>query len=301
MGSLQRVAFIGAGNLAWNLVGGLLEKGILDAGAVVVGNRADDPRLERFSSLGIATTRDKVLLLEGTATVVLATKPHDAGQALREAAPYVRRGALFISTVAGLPLRYLSMTLGPGVSLVRAMPNTSCQVGQSATALAPAQGVPGELIARACQLFRAVGEVYQVEEHMLDAITAVSGSGPAYFYFFIESLIRAGVEAGLDDRLARDLTIQTLQGAAAMLRRPGTDPSQLRAQVTSARGTTEAALEVMARLKLPHAVAEGVRSAKRRSRELEEAFFHAGAVDGRLAPKPPSWQAPSYRLPGSWK
>jgi pyrroline-5-carboxylate reductase len=272
------VAFIGAGNLAWNMVSGLLELGLLGPGSISVCNRADEGRLRRFAALGITAARDKALLLRGAGTVILATKPQDAAQALGEAAPCLEPGTLLVSAVAGLPFAYLRRAAPAGVHLVRAMPNTSCQVGQSATAIARGAGAPDALVSRARDLFGAVGEVYEVQEPLLDAITAVSGSGPAYFYFFTESLIKAAEQVGLETGLARDLVLQTLQGAATMLRRPGADPAQLRAQVTSARGTTEAALGAMARLRLPEAVLEGVISAARRSQELSAAFGN-GAGD----------------------
>jgi pyrroline-5-carboxylate reductase len=266
------ICFVGAGALAWSLANGLLGGGTVQPGQLHVCNKADDDRLGRFAALGVRTGRDKRSLIASASTVVLAVKPQDAGEALEQAAPWIAPGSLLISGVAGLPLDYLAEMAGVGVHLVRAMPNTSSQVGLSATAISAPPGTPRELIMRAHRLFSAVGAVYEVDESLLDAVTALSGSGPAYFYFFTELLIGAGERAGLEPALARELAVQTLRGAAAMLGEPGADPARLRAQVTSPRGTTEAAIRTMTEERLPHAVAEGVLSAAHRSRELSAGF-----------------------------
>ncbi|MDP2873267.1 MAG: pyrroline-5-carboxylate reductase [Bacillota bacterium] len=268
----ESICFIGAGALAWSLVNGMLKRGGVNPEQLRVCNKADDCRLDRFARLGVQTSRDKSPLIAGAKTVVLAVKPQDAGEALQQAAPWLEPGSLLVSAVAGLPLSYIAAAVGDKVHLVRAMPNTSSQVGLSATAIAAARETPRELVLRACRLFEAVGAVFEVDESLLDAVTAVSGSGPAYFYFFTELLIGAAEKAGLDPELARQLAVQTLRGAAAMLGEPGADPARLRAQVTSPRGTTEAAIKAMTEHRLPNAVAQGVLSAADRSRELGAGF-----------------------------
>jgi pyrroline-5-carboxylate reductase len=270
--SEDAIAFVGAGNLSWSLVAGLLARGTVSPRGLRVCNRSDDLRLKRFEELGARVGRDKALLLRGAGTIVLAVKPADAVVALGQAAPHVEPGALVVSTVAGMPLGYLGGALPAGTRIVRAMPNTSCQVGESATAIAASPATPRPYVERARRLLSAVGAVYEVPERLLDAVTAVSGSGPAYFYYFTESLIRAAEEAGLDGPLARELALQTMRGAAAMLGQPDADPSALRAQVTSPQGTTEAALRAMAELRLPEAVRNGVLSALRRSAEISAGF-----------------------------
>jgi pyrroline-5-carboxylate reductase len=249
-----------------------------------VCNKADDGRLDRFAAIGVRVSRDKSNLVTGAATVVLAVKPQDAAAAMDQVAPWLKAGTLLVSAVAGLPLGYLTAAAGGDVHVVRAMPNTSSQVGLSATAIAALAGTPAEQVRRARQLFEAVGAVHEVDEALLDAVTAVSGSGPAYYYYFTELLIGAAKSAGLDPELARELAIQTLRGAAAMLCEPGADPAVLRAQVTSPRGTTDAAIRAMINNKLPQAVVEGVLSAALRSRELSDGFRpKAGAKDNSLA------------------
>lgn len=279
----RAICFVGAGSLAWSLVTGLLGRGTVVSDQLRVCNKADDGRLDRFAAMGIRVSRDKSSLVAGAQTVVLAVKPQDAAAALEQAAPWIRAGTLLVSAVAGLPLGYLSAAVGDKVHVVRAMPNTSSQVGLSVTALAALPGTPAELLSCARQLFEAVGAVHEVDESQLDAITAVSGSGPAYYYFFTELLIGAAQRAGLDPELARELAIQTLRGAAAMLCEPGADPAILRAQVTSPRGTTDAAIRAMTEHKLPQAVAQGVMSAAHRSRELSDGFRpNGGCRKGNL-------------------
>ncbi len=266
------VLFMGAGNLAWSLVNGLLAGEVLRRPAIRVTNRSDAARLERFGALGLTIGRDLDALLDGAGTVILATKPQDAACALAALAPRVRPGMLVVSAVAGLPLAHIRAALGPDPYLIRVMPNTSSQVGQAASGLAAAPGTPEEAVGWASRLFSAVGSVHPVREDQLDAVTAVSGSGPAYFYYFTESLIEAARRVGLDEGLARALAVQTIKGAAAMLDQPGADPAHLRAQVTSARGTTEAGLAAMSALRLDEAVVRGVLSAARRSREISDSF-----------------------------
>ena len=274
------IAFIGAGSLAWSLVSGLLEQSAATPAQLRVGNRSDDDRLNRFAAIGVNVSRDKGDLIAGARTVVLAVKPQDAATAIEQIAPNLAPGTLLVSAVAGLPIAFLKEAVPSDVHLIRAMPNTSSLVAQSATAIAAADGTPEVLVDTAMNLFRAVGDVYLVEESLLDAVTAVSGSGPAYFYYFTETLIDAAREVGLDAELSKALALQTLQGAAAMLRQDGADPARLRAQVTSARGTTEAALRAMTDLRLAEAVKQAVHSAAKRSAEISAGFRSVRAAKG---------------------
>jgi len=269
---LGPIAFIGAGNLAWSLVNGLLARGVVRPGQIRVCNRSSDERLGRFTALGVQTGRDKAALVPGASVVLLAMKPQDAAAAMAEVAPHVLPGALVISTVAGLPLEFLRAAFPAGVNLARVMPNTSSQVGASVTAVAVPAGTDSAAVQPAIAIFSAVGSVHLVDEDLLDAVTAVSGSGPAYFYYFVETLIAAAAEAGLDPELARTLVVETFQGAAAVLKSTGADPASLRARVTSARGTTEAALRVMVEKGLQEIVRQAVSSAARRSAEITASF-----------------------------
>ncbi|MHB9059673.1 MAG: pyrroline-5-carboxylate reductase [Bacillota bacterium] len=269
---LGTVAFIGAGNLAWSLVSGLLARDVLRPDDIRVCNRSSDERLGRFAARGVQTGRDKAALVPGASIVLLAMKPQDAAMAVAEAAPHVSPGALVISTVAGLPLSFLKAAFPAGVSLARAMPNTSSQAGASVTAVAVPAGTAPAVVEMAMATLSGVGSVHLVDESLLDAVTAVSGSGPAYFYYFVETMIKAAAEAGLDAELARNLVVETFQGAAAVLKATGADPAALRAKVTSARGTTEAALQVMAENGLPEIIRQAVSSAARRSAEITDGF-----------------------------
>lgn len=271
------VLIIGAGNLAWSLACGLVRGGVLSPRQLRVTNRSDDGRLARFAEeLGARTGRDLGRLADGADTILLLVKPQDAPDALAALAPHLgatgSAPVLLISAVAGLPLAYIDQACGGRAALIRAMPNTSLHVGMSATALAAVPGTDPGLIARARAVFAAVGVVVEVSESDLDTVTAVSGSGPAYLYLFCESLITAAERAGLRPELASLLAIQTIRGAAAMLELPGADPAELRRQVTSARGTTEAGISAMKDRQLPDAVLEAVLSAKRRAGELSRGF-----------------------------
>ena len=267
------VALIGAGNLAWSLVSGLLAAETIDPTLLRITNQSSDVRLDRFARLGLFARRDLGAVLAGARTVLLLVKPVDAAKALADAAPYLVPGSLLISAVAGLPLDYLSEVVPPGVHIVRAMPNTASAMRLATTAIAAGPATPQVFVDWATTLFAAVGSVHDVPEWCLDAVTAVSGSGPAYVYYFAEMLINAGAAAGLDRSLARVLALETLAGAVAMLGRPGADPVALRTAVSSPRGTTEAAIAVLQDRQMSDAVLAAVQSAAQRSREISSVFL----------------------------
>ena len=197
---------------------------------------------------------------------VLAVKPASAAEACSAlAARQVRR---WLSIMAGVPLSRLEDWAGTEVAVVRAMPNTPALVGMGMSAVAAGSGAGAEDMAWASGLLGAVGDVVEVPEAELDAVTGVSGSGPAYVFLVAEALAAAGVEVGLDPALSRRLALGTVAGAGALLAQSGADPESLRAQVTSPGGTTEAALAVLEAAGLRQAFAAAVRRAADRSREL---------------------------------
>ncbi len=262
-----RLAVVGAGHLADALVHGWLGAGI-DPARVAVNNRCRDDRLATFRALGVRAERDKASALAFADVVVLAVKPQDCAQALAECATVWPEGALLLSLVAGVDTARLAGALRRECEIVRAMPNTASAVGESATA-AFARGASEPSRALAGFLLGVVGHVVWLErEEDMDAVTALSGSGPAYVYLLVEAMVDAGVAEGLDPATARSLAVQTVFGAAHHLRTTGEDAAELRERVTSPGGTTAAALAVLERRGFRPTMAEAVQSAARRSRQL---------------------------------
>ena len=199
--------------------------------------------------------------------VILVVKPQDMRAMLAEIAPYASRRHLIVSVAAGISLDVIEQVLD-GVPAIRTMPNTSTAVNASATALCAGRWADAEHLAVARRLFEAVGRVAVVPEPLFDAVTGLSGSGPAYVYLLAEVMVEAGVRAGLDPDVARDLVTQTVLGAGKMLSESGTQPAVLRARVTSPNGTTMAAMRVLEARGFADAMHEAIAHATARSREL---------------------------------
>ncbi len=265
----KTIGFLGAGSMAAALIRGMLVAGVVGPEQVLVTNRANRERLHSLArEFGVHVTPDKAKVVRASDVVVLACKPQDVAGLLAEVGRHTRRGQILLSVVAGVSTGYLLERVTRGVQVVRAMPNTSCQVGESATAITLAEGAAEEARGVSHAILGAVGRVVEVEEPLIDAVTGLSGSGPAYIYLMMEAMVEAGQQVGLDSSVARELAIQTLKGAAAMLELTGEDPAVLRQKVTSPGGTTQAGLQELFACGFQQAVTRAVASATRRSREL---------------------------------
>ncbi len=266
------IGLIGAGNMAEALIRGLLGRGLVGPDRLWVTNRVNTARLAALAArYGVRTTREKAAVTSASSVLILAVKPKDMPRALTELRGLVHPRHLAVSVAAGVPLAALEAAL-PGVPVIRAMPNTSAAVQESATVLAAGAGAGEAHVTTAARIFRAVGDVAVVDENLLDVVTALSGSGPAYVYHLIEAMIHAGSALGLDGELARRLAVQTLVGAARMLEQTREDPGDLRRRVTSPGGTTMAALQALEARGFADSIREAVDRAARRSRELAVEF-----------------------------
>lgn len=263
-----RVSLIGAGHLAEALVSGWREAGV-PGEHIRVTNRSRAERLRQFRErYGTVSCRTKAETLDSAELVVLAVRPADVADALAECQAMWPEEAVLLSPVAGVSVARLRAGLGGRARVVRAMPNTSCAVGESATAVY-GPDLPDTVKARVDALLRCVGSVtHMTREADMDAVTALAGSGPAYVYLMIEGLVQGAVAEGLSRDTARDLAVQMVYGAASHLRSSAEDPGQLRRQVTSPGGTTQAALETLERRGFRSALEEAVARAAARSREL---------------------------------
>jgi len=274
----RKIGFIGGGNMARSLVGGLIQSGH-DASAIHVSDPSD-AALEAMGKLGnVQLGGDNDAVVAAVDVVVLAVKPQAMGSVLTPLAPRLaQRKPLLLSIAAGLTSQALASWAGP-LPLVRCMPNTPALVGTGMSVLYATEAVDAAGRKDAETVMRSAGEVLWVEqEAQLDAVTAVSGSGPAYFFHMMEAMIAAGVEQGLDEQTSRALVLQTALGAARMAKESGTDPGELRRQVTSPGGTTAAALGVFAEGDLMGLVSRAVAAATERSVTLT----------AELAPSAPS-------------
>lgn len=271
--SQQRIAFVGGGNMATSLIGGLLARGTA-ATDIVVADPVANQRARLARDFGVTTVNTAQEAVEGARTVVLAVKPQQMAEVSRAIAAQLQASrALVISIAAGIRVDDLARWLGPGVPLVRTMPNRPALIGAGVTALYAAPEVGAGSRQTAAAILAACGPtVWVPEEAQLDAVTAISGSGPAYFFLLIECLEAAGIELGLDPDTARTLAIETARGSGLMAAAATEPPAELRAQVTSKGGTTAAALEVLEAAGVRGIFAAAVAAGARRSKALAAEF-----------------------------
>jgi len=262
----EKIGILGAGVMGETLLSGLLRAG-RDAGDVVITER----RAERAKELGekyrvrVTSNPDAAATSD---TVVLVVKPQDISGLLAEIRDHVRPGALVVCIAAGITTAFVEERLPEGMAVVRVMPNTPALVDEGMAAISPGTCCDGDHLARAEALLSATGKVMQVPEYQQDAVTAISGSGPAYIFYVVEAMIEAGVLLGLPRATSTELVVQTLYGAATMLKETGTHPTVLREQVSSPAGTTMAALRQLDDHKVRAAFLTAMEAARDRSRQL---------------------------------
>jgi pyrroline-5-carboxylate reductase len=260
------VAVLGAGVMGETLLSGLLRAG-KPASDVVITERRADRADELAAKYGVKVV-DNVEAVATSDTIVLVVKPQDIAGLLAEIHDHLRPGALVVSIAAGISTAFVEKHLPGGVAVVRVMPNTPALVDQGMAAISPGSHCDDDHLARAEALLSATGKVLRVAEHHQDAVTAISGSGPAYIFYVVEAMIEAGVLLGLPRSTSTELVVQTLYGAATMLKETGTHPTVLREQVSSPAGTTMAALRQLDDHKVRAAFLTAMEAARNRSRDL---------------------------------
>jgi pyrroline-5-carboxylate reductase len=266
----RRLGFLGAGNMAGALIKGLLHGQVLPAGQIIASDVKED-RLEQLRSAhGIKTTTDNHILLREADVLVLSVKPQVIDKVLTEVSARVRPDQLVVSVAAGVPVEALEARLPPGSRVVRAMPNTPATVQAGATAIAGGAHASADDLRIARELFEAVGRVVVLDEALLDAVTGLSGSGPAYLMLIIEALADGGVKVGLHRDTALLLAAQTVFGSAKLLLETGEHPGRLKDMVTSPGGTAIAGLHTLESGGLRKTLMDAVEVATRRSIELGE-------------------------------
>jgi pyrroline-5-carboxylate reductase len=273
MKNISRLAFIGAGNMAAALISGLTKRGVPPERLVVADPSADQlKRVER--EYGVCAAADNAAAVKGADVVILAVKPQQMRTVALELAGHLAPlRPLVISVAAGIPHAALARWFGPQIPVIRTMPNRPALNGFGATGLYAPAGVGATARTMAEEIMAAVSATVWVEhESQMDTVTALSGSGPAYFFLFMEALEAAAHERGLPTEIARRLTLETAFGAAQMARQSQESLATLRDQVTSKGGTTAAALAVLDAAGLRAIVAHAVAAADRRSAELAAEF-----------------------------
>jgi pyrroline-5-carboxylate reductase len=266
--NVSKVAFVGAGNMAAALVGGMVQSGLCAPQKIVVSD-VDAGRVALFEKdLGVRGVLNNAEAVRGADIVVMAVKPQIMNEALEGLKSALGPEALIVSIAAGIRTERIEKLLGDGRRVVRAMPNTPALVRAGAAAICGGRWASERDLAVAEHILGAVGLVVRVREDDMDAVTAVSGSGPAYAFYLIEAMLKAAKELGLEDAAARKLAYATVEGAGRLIKETGAEPAELRQKVTSKGGTTAAAVEVLDRAGVGKSLVEAVLAAHRRSREL---------------------------------
>jgi pyrroline-5-carboxylate reductase len=260
------VAILGAGVMGETVVSGLVRAG-RPPGDLMVSERRPERADELRERYGVEVVSN-IEAATKAETLMLVVKPQDMPDVLDEIAPFVRPGQLVISLAAGITTAMIEERLPDGVAVVRVMPNTPALVDEGMAAISRGTHCDEEHLVEAEELMMATGKVIRVPEKQQDAVTAISGSGPAYLFFVVEAMIEAGVHLGLPRSTATELVVQTMVGSAKLLRETGEHPTVLRERVTSPGGTTAAAIRELEEHKVRAAFMVALESARDRSRAL---------------------------------
>ena len=263
----KRLGFLGFGNMGQAIAGGLIERRTMSVEQLTAFD-VDESKRQGAKALGMWVVDEAEALAEACDALMIAVKPQNAAEALEPLKGKLDTNVLIISICAGLSTGFFQETLGKDFRVIRVMPNTPALVGAGAAALAQSDNCTDDDMALATAVFESVGMVQVVPENAMDAVTALSGSGPAYFFYMVECLVNAAKQEGLTDEQATELAKQTALGAGKLLVESGESASVLRERVTSKGGTTEAALRTFKEKGFEATIQAGVAAAAARSREL---------------------------------
>lgn len=264
---MNKITFIGAGSMAEALIHGWITKNVVNPEEITIMNRSNKERLQFLQQQYGVLPLESLEQLQESNIVILAIKPKDVHDVMQTIKSFIHPDAIVLTILAGIPISTIEEGLGTR-PIARAMPNTSATIGLSATGIAFNHLITEDVRAYFLKLMEAIGIVTEVEEDQLHAITALSGSGPAYIYYLLEAFEKVGLEYGLSSDLVRSLMVQTLAGSAEMIKQVKEEPIVLRKKVTSPGGTTEAGIASLDRHDFFDCIASCIRSAEQRSREL---------------------------------
>lgn len=267
----ETVAVIGAGNIGRSIIGGLIHSNLVDASQVIATRRTEsalDDLHDEFPGIRIST--DNVPAVRDATIVILSIKPQSRAEVITEIRDHISRDALLVSVLAGITTERLQYALGQDQPVVRVMPNTPALVDEGATAISGGTYATTDDIAKVQAIFEAIGTVVETREGLMDSVTGLSGSGPAYVYMFIEALTDAGVKQGLSRPVAAQLAAQTVYGAAKLVLETGKHPAILRDEVTTPGGTAIAAVSELESRGLRTTLINAVATATERSKQLND-------------------------------
>lgn len=270
----KKIAFIGSGNMAEALIRTLIDSSVFNPDSIICSDLSNKRLKYIHNNYNVSTTPDNVNAVQKADIIILSVKPQVMLTILEQISEAVNSSKLIISIAAGIGLDVIQNALNKDRSrklrLVRAMPNTPAMVQAGATALSKSEDTPGKDLKAAMEIFNAVGKVVEVTEEMMDAVTGLSGSGPAYVFLILEALADAGVKEGLPREIAMALSVQTVLGAAKLASESGDHPGKLKDMVTSPGGTTIAGLHALEQGGLKAVLMNAVGAATKRSKELGE-------------------------------
>lgn len=272
--SLPSLAFLGAGSMGGAILHGVVASGIPVDGGIIATNRTAEKAatlqgLENVTAVALESEPNGNTDAAASARVILVgVKPYMVPDLLREIAPVLRDDAIVVSLAAGVTLATFAENLGESARVIRSMPNTPSTVGKGVTGLAAGGAATADDVALVRRLFELVGAVVEVPEEKIDALSTISGSGPAYVFLLIEELTKAAIAKGFDEADARLMAEQTFIGATALLAASGEDPAELRRRVTSPKGTTERAIAVLQDANLDDVFTRATDAALARAKEM---------------------------------
>lgn len=270
---VEKIAFMGAGELAESLLKGFLDKNFISADHVWMNNHSNKERLAQLEhEFHVHTTQNKELALKNADIVIFAFRPADTKDAVEEMKTFLHPDQLIISLMVGVPTAFIQSASGIDLAVVRAMPNTSASIGLSATGIAAGASVSGAQLELAKKLFETVGTVTIVKESEIDVIAGLSGSGPAYLYYLAQAMQEAGVREGISEESAAQLVLQTLLGASHLLNHSNKSASDLLKAVATPGGTTQAGIDTLDNQSVKQAVIDCVHHAIVRAKEMSAPF-----------------------------
>ena len=268
----KKIGFIGGGNMAEAIIKGMLSSSTISGSNIFVSEPNKSRQTFLISEYKIKVMKDNLDLVKKTDVLIVAVKPQIIRQVLKDVAEHITAQKLVISVAAGVPISQIEKALSNGKkkkpSIVRTMPNTPSVVQEGVTAITVGEGVGKSDLKISHEIFQSVGRTVEVPEDQIDAVTGLSGSGPAYIFMIIEALSDAGVKMGLSRNVSNELTIQTVLGSALLVRETGTSPGELKNRVTSPGGTTIAGLHALEKGSLRATLMNAVEKATLRSKEL---------------------------------
>jgi len=274
----KKVAVIGGGKMGGVIAGGIVSRKLAPAGNLTVADKVKECLQGLKEAYGVRVTNDNKKAAKSADVVILAVKPQDMGSVLQELSPAIDDKKLVVSIAAGIPTGFIEGHLREGARVIRVMPNTPALIGEGAAALTRGKNAMDLDLDMACLIFGALGITVVVKEELMDAVTGLSGSGPAYGFVIIEALTDAGVRMGLSRDVALKLSAQTMLGAARLCLQGDKHPAELKDMVTSPGGTTIAGLKALEEGRIRATLMAAVEAAALRSRELGSIQSNADCV-----------------------